>query len=82
VSHYRELGGVRGELFGGAQRGRGRDVEVAGVGVQVVRGAFDLEERRHLPSGSRGAGADESVEVFVIGDRGDLNGLLEPGAGT
>ncbi len=39
------------------QRRRGHDVEVAGVGRQVVGGALDLEEHAHL--GALGAGRDQ-----------------------
>ncbi len=64
------VSGVRGDALGDPQRGRGHDVEVAGVGRQVVRGALDLEEDRHL--GGRRAGA--------VGQQG-VHRLVRPGSG-
>ena len=65
-----------GHAFGGAQRGAGHDVEVAGVGRQVVRGAFHLQEDRGLQAvhAARRRGCASAVGVDAV----ELHLLLEP----
>ena len=47
-----------GPAIGGGQRRRGHDVEIAGIGRQVVRRALDLEEDRGLEARARADAGD------------------------
>ena len=55
-----------GDPLGDLQGGRGHDVEVAGVRRQVVRGALDLEEHRHLVRRALGALAEQGLDRLVV----------------
>src|SRR3546814_314397 len=69
-----------GHLLGGAQRGAGHDVQVAGVSRQVVGGAFDLQEDRGLQPGETVAHAGDANRPVGF-DTVELHALLQAVAG-
>src|SRR5258708_15781552 len=64
-----------GQPLSGAERRRCHDIEIAGVGGQVVRRAFDLEKYGSLDAGE-GADAGQDHCVFLA-DAIELHLLLE-----
>src|SRR5882762_9555421 len=68
-----------GEPLAGAERRRCHDIEVAGIGRQVVRRAFDLEKYGSLDAGE-GADAGQDHGVFRA-DAIELHLLLKAVSG-
>ena len=67
-------------MLGGAQCGRGHDVEISGIGGQVMAGPFDLEQDGDLDPGQflAGFGQDQRVvRPYPL----ELRFLLELGFG-
>src|SRR3546814_16589341 len=65
------------DLLGGFHRRRGHDVEVAGIGRQVVSRAFDLKEHRDLEPGVFAVHLRD-LQRAVGADVLELHRLLEP----
>src|SRR3546814_21016641 len=66
----------RSELLGGGKRGGGQNVEVTGIGRQIVGRTFDLEEYAGLDALER---ADSGNFHWIVGAEPlELHLLLEP----
>src|SRR3546814_15421862 len=66
----------RGDLLGGGKRGGGHNVEVTGIGRQIVGRTFDLEEYAGLDALER---ADSGNFHWIVGAEPlELHLLLEP----